>query len=250
MNRYGIVHFYCFESGSAEFAGVLAVPDGCVDILFCCTEHPAAYICGTVLEPTLTLKEKNSYYFGVRFEPGYNPILNEKQVIPLLIEQMIPYEDLIKDRPLFEKITESRSFLEQIGFFMESYLKIYSRTQLSPDKNMLYRFITREIVRTGGEISLDALSEQSGYTARYIHKTFTAEMGLSPKLFARIIRFQQLIGALNQSEGKKLIDAAADAGYFDQSHMLKDFKTFTGITPKKYLTALSDNDYAQKLIIL
>jgi AraC-like DNA-binding protein len=250
FNQWGIVHFYCFKTGNENFGGVLAIPDGCVDILFCCTDQPSAFICGTVLEPTLTLQEKNAHYFGVRFKPGYNPILDQQNIMPQLIRHMVPFDQLINDQAMFERITTSRIFPEQIRLFLDSYLKIYQRMNIKMEQNLLFDYITGEIIRLGGELSLDDIAASSGYSPRYIHKVFTTQMGLSPKLFSRIIRFQQLISRLNQKGNVKLTDVAADLGFFDQSHMLKDFKSFTGITPKKYLHSINETAYNQKLIIL
>ena len=96
LNRFGIVHFYhCFTGTEPRYA----IPDGCVDMVFCCDpNHPYAEICGTVLSPQVVLSECNTTYFGVRFLPGYNPVLGSADIMAHLVNHRIPLDDLIQDR--------------------------------------------------------------------------------------------------------------------------------------------------------
>jgi AraC-like DNA-binding protein len=66
---------------------------------------------------------------------------------------------------------------------------------------------------------------------------FREHVGLTPKLFCRIRRFQD---ALNRTAGGKRVvwaQLAADCGYFDQAHFVRDFQAFSGINPTAYLLA-------------
>lgn len=251
LNQFGIVHFYCRQTGNSEVTGAIAIPDGCVDILFCCdNNHPSAFVCGTVLEPTLTMTQKNTYYFGVRFMPGYNPVIEKKNVMSTLISNMVPFEELIKDTKMFEKIVSSRDFMYQIKTFLDYYIEIYNRTNSNMNVDTLSRFVVSKIILSSGNVNLENLASLTGYSTRYIHKIFTSDVGIPPKTFSNIIRFQRLISTLNKPVLPDFASIAADIGYFDQSHMLKEFKAFTGTTPKKYISSLSDVEYTQKLIIL
>lgn len=101
--KYGISHFYHFELTEEKEHVILAIPDGCIDILFCCDEtHPEARICGTVLSPSLVFNQKATYYFGVRFLPGKVPDICN---IPMseAINQEIPLEEVIQDKDLIKK---------------------------------------------------------------------------------------------------------------------------------------------------
>lgn len=63
-------------------------------------------------------------------------------------------------------------------------------------------------------------------------KRFRKSVGASPKQFCHIVRMNEIIGNINQ---QSLAQTAFDAGYYDQAHFSKDFKTFTGQTPTEYL---------------
>ena len=97
---------------------------------------------------------------------------------------------------------------------------------------------------------MDQLAEEIGYTARYIDKCFRSEVGLSPKQLAKIFRFQATVQALNHRSNQALTEVAVDLGYYDQSHLIHEFKTFSGMTPKKYCLLLQNTQYEKKLKIL
>jgi AraC-like DNA-binding protein len=75
-------------------------------------------------------------------------------------------------------------------------------------------------------------------SSHYSHRGFIAifkqATGLSPKRYARLLRFQQLLAALRSSQSAALADLAYSAGYSDQAHMTREFREFAGITPLQY----------------
>jgi len=78
------------------------------------------------------------------------------------------------------------------------------------------------------------IARMHNITPRYLQKLFYSHTGLSPKSYNKINRFQlslQLIAKNNQP----FTSIAYDCGYFDQSHFIRDFKSFTGVTPSYYL---------------
>ena len=74
----------------------------------------------------------------------------------------------------------------------------------------------------------------TGYSPRHFIQLFRNEVGLSPKLFSRIQRFQQLLQRVASGEQVDWAALAAAAGYYDQSHLIRDFRDFSGITPQRY----------------
>ncbi len=250
LNRFGIVHFYqCFTGTEPRYA----VPDGCVDMVFCCDpKHPFAEICGTVLSPQAVLLNSNTCYFGVRFLPGYNPVLGSAEIMSQLIDHRMPLDELIQDQQMMEGICGTTNFRQQIRAFMRSYMNIYRRVCPMEHSNLLVLHSSNLLIRSAGSISVEQLAEETGYTSRYIDKCFRSETGLSPKQLAKIMRFQAAVSALNQNQhvGRSLTDIAVDLGYFDQSHFVHDFKNYTGLTPKKYQILLRNDDFEEKLRIV
>lgn len=77
--------------------------------------------------------------------------------------------------------------------------------------------------------------EQVGYSQRRFIELFSNEVGLTPKLFSRVSRFQQVIRAAHSLESLNWVDVALNCGYYDQAHFGHDFQSFAGITPSDYL---------------
>lgn len=252
--NYGISHFYCFQKDDIIENSIIAVPDGCIDILFCCDEkEPYAHVCGTVLHPKLVINEKNKYYFGVRFLPG-NSLKFKHITMADLVEKEIPLLEVINDKDLFEQITSSRDFNYQIQLFMNKYSKLYNYYETTNKYKDLRKLMISNIIETAGQIKVKELADKAGYSVRYINKMFSEQFGLSPKVFCKLMRFQYLLSNLNDSN-KEIFDAnltelAIELGYYDQSHMIKDFYEFTNTTPGKYIHSLQETEYKKRLIII
>jgi AraC-like DNA-binding protein len=85
--------------------------------------------------------------------------------------------------------------------------------------------------------SLDYLARQSCLSLRQFERKFRERMGVSPKLFLRIARFNQAYALKEQAPARDWLDIALACGYADYQHMVKDFKQFAGVTPPLLLQA-------------
>jgi AraC-like DNA-binding protein len=85
------------------------------------------------------------------------------------------------------------------------------------------------------DITVGDLTTQIGVGRRRFIQVFGEEIGLSPKLFCRIHRFQQVLRAVRETDQIDWADVALSCGYFDQAHFNHDFRAFSGITPSTYL---------------
>jgi AraC-like DNA-binding protein len=77
--------------------------------------------------------------------------------------------------------------------------------------------------------------EQVGFSQRRFIQLFNDEVGLTPKLFCRVSRFQRVIRAAHAHGEIDWAEVALDCGYYDQAHFIHDFQSFAGITPSAYL---------------
>ena len=79
---------------------------------------------------------------------------------------------------------------------------------------------------------VEALARAAGCSARQIERIFQVRVGLSPKMFLRILRFQAAVADLGRDEASPAWAARAAAlGFYDQAHFIRDFKQFTGASP-------------------
>jgi AraC-like DNA-binding protein len=95
------------------------------------------------------------------------------------------------------------------------------------------------IIQTNGIINVDELAKQNFLSTRQFERNFKQFSGFNPKLFSRIIRFQNALGAY-QNKDKSLTEIAYDCGYYDQSHFIQDFKEFSGHNPKEYFSGKTE----------
>jgi len=129
-------------------------------------------------------------------------------------------------------------------FFLE-------RLQLDPSY-LAFASTLAELTRCDGQTTVEALSHLAGTSARQVERGFARHLGIPPKTVARILRFQRAMRALMRDPGGALADVAADAGYFDQAHFVRDFRRMTGGVPRGYrgyFPPAGPSDFAPNVVV-
>jgi len=101
--------------------------------------------------------------------------------------------------------------------------------------SQLARAAVARIEACGGALRVESLADDLRVSRQHLAAQFREQVGLSPKLFARITRFRR---ATEKARGQQAVDWAAlalDCGYFDQAHLIRDFHDFAATTPKQFL---------------
>lgn len=97
----------------------------------------------------------------------------------------------------------------------------------------------RHLLRTGGTASVSDLARQVGWSERHLATWFRTEVGLTPKAAARVIRFSRARRLLEAGSSRGQVPAlarlAADCGFYDQSHLVREFGVFAGCSPTRWL---------------
>jgi len=93
--------------------------------------------------------------------------------------------------------------------------------------------ITKELQTETLPDDIKTLASRYDVTPRYLQKLFLQYTGVTPKLYHKINRFQTSLKRIAKRDAS-LTSIAYDCGYFDQSHFIREFKSFTGITPSDY----------------
>lgn len=106
-----------------------------------------------------------------------------------------------------------------------------------PEPDALVYHSIQKIKSTGGDIRIRNLAAELSISLDPFEKRFRRVAGTSPKQFSRIVRLRNVINSY--SEDKSLTETAYAAGYYDQPHFIKDFKSFTGQSPKKFFASPS-----------
>ena len=99
-------------------------------------------------------------------------------------------------------------------------------------------FAADRILSSSGKLPSAELAGQAGIGVRQFQREFSARFGASPKLFSRIVRFQNALDTKARSSTKSWTDVAQELGYYDQMHMVHEFREFTGDSPTETLCQL------------
>ncbi|WP_431214689.1 helix-turn-helix domain-containing protein [Puia sp. P3] len=120
---------------------------------------------------------------------------------------------------------------ETIGIVEDFFRKLSSERSL--DGNSLVAASLQLIQKNNGMIAVGQLAEGLGCHKRRLERQFMNAVGLSPKRFCNIVRAHAFLKHL--PEGESLTGYAYESGYYDQAHLIREFKQMTGLTPSQYL---------------
>jgi AraC-like DNA-binding protein len=103
----------------------------------------------------------------------------------------------------------------------------------------------QRLLRSGGTIPMADLADETGWSDRHLRAKFRAEIGLSPKAAARVIRFSRARRILQRralaGESHRLAELAASCGYFDQAHLDREFGLLAGCSPTTWVATELEN---------
>ncbi len=115
---------------------------------------------------------------------------------------------------------------------------LLERLQKQESKEDLFvRQACRSITQSDGAYSVQELVKLIGFSERQLERKFKQQVGLTPKQLSRIMRFQKFIALSKTSSNLTLTEVSLACGYYDQSHFIKDFTKFSGVSPMSYLTS-------------
>ena len=170
---------------------------------------------------------------GVRFQPGGAGAFVGAPMTEITDE----IQDIADVGPpmgstLLERVGESDDTHDRLAALERALLESIDPTA---GVDPVVAHVAGRLTGSGGNGSLDALAAECGLGARQLQRRFRAGVGIGPKLFARITRFQRAILMLGEPGPGRFADLAARCGYFDQAHLIRDFRQLAGITPGRFL---------------
>ncbi len=214
------------------------LPDGCIDILFRTPKmghgpnSADSYIVGT-MTTAIDVPRGPSEIVAVRFRPGGAlPFL--KISANCLTDNSVNLTDLYGDRTnsLTDRIFNEPAMHRRIKVLELFLLKLKSSNSFlesSFSRTLFSIESTKEFSR------IEQLCEYWGKSVRQIERSFLNQIGITPKMYLKVKRFQSLALNLKKCKGNlEWANLAANYGYYDQSHLIRDCKALTGLTPEKY----------------
>jgi AraC-like DNA-binding protein len=214
--------YWSMENITEDTIKFPVVPDGCIDIVW---ENGQIFLVGIMEIAMLVPIAPKDRYIGIRFRPGIIASLLHKD-ISQFNDQMIPLEEIA---PLLTQ--ELHIALDNEWDVFEGLDKVFkvlfSETVI--EKRILDAM--EQIRESGGNIAMQALSEKSELSIKQLERLFVKHVGLTPKRFARIIRFLYTHQDLTQEGIVDLCSKVLERGYYDQAHFNREYKRLTGLTP-------------------
>ena len=205
------------------------VPDGCIDVILDCSTYSGLSVYPSDINFSEVALQNTDHVFGIRFLPGKLPFIIPFNATELngQSQQLDAIHSTIAN-DLQQQMFEARDLSQRIQL-IESFLikRLYNSKSLTD-----YRL----------DAALDQVYNQQGNAAiesdvadlvspRQLRRIFNQYIGLSPKEFSRIIRFQKILYAMMQTPKKNWKNMHLDFGFYDQAHFIREFKAFYGKSP-------------------
>lgn len=133
---------------------------------------------------------------------------------------------------LNEQLLNASSSADQIGILSSFLSSEIQKYDVRIDG--ITRYATTQIMKCNGKLSLRELQIDLDLSERSFERRFNQYVGISPKLFSNICRFQASLNQLKSNNYSNLSDIAFDNGYADQSHFIRAFKEFAGYSPLQF----------------
>jgi len=221
------------------------VPDGCMEMIFHYGDvykqyaengdsiiQPRCFVIGQLTKPLEIEPTGRTGIFSVRFHPdGFLPFAT----IPIkeMENTAVPLATLFGNdgQRIEQLVLNSASTAEKINH-VETFL--LTRLTDAETVDRIVKYTVETILTANGQLSVDELSKQININRRQLERKFSSNIGLSPKKLSKTIRLQATLKMLLNKKFTNLTTLALESDYYDQAHFIKDFKEFTGYTPKEF----------------
>ena len=128
-----------------------------------------------------------------------------------------------------QQITDTASIDEKVELIQTYLLCLFKMKE----EDSVFGYCVKQIETSYGSINIKQLEKLTGYSSRWLNIKFEEKLGMSPKNFSSIIRFQNYYKAIISDNYKFRIKRPYYNQYYDESHFIKDFKRFTGMPPSR-----------------
>ncbi|WP_118950132.1 AraC family transcriptional regulator [Taibaiella helva] len=242
----------CYWTLEDESAGPLQrqviVPDGCMEMIFHDGDlyrqyldgnnsiiQPRCFVFGQFTVPLSIAPTGRTGIFAARFYPGgFMPFCTLP--VTALEDRAVSLEDLYAQEGalLSSAVVEAGTVAQKIGH-VEAFLLCRVLDQKVVDE--IARATAELMTGVNGRMPIGKLAETLAISRRQLERRFASVVGLSPKQLSKIIRLQAVLKPLLRGQFDNLTALAYDKDYYDQAHFIRDFREFTGYTPKQFYGA-------------
>lgn len=224
------------------------IPDGCMELIFILADdikrytsetdfiiQPRAMVVGQITEPFTIQPLAHVHCFGTRFYP-YGLANFIKTPLKNLENKETPIAALFGEtmaNELEQKIIMAKDTSERIAL-VESFLQGMLNEQDTIDH--IVKSTVDALLATSGSSTIKDILKEDLSKRRQLERKFFKQIGMSPKQLGKVMRLQTALKLLLSPKTESFTKIAYESEYYDQNHFIKDFKEFTGTTPKEFLS--------------
>lgn len=217
----------CYWLHSNDFSPQIVLPDGCIDIVF--NIGTEGFVVGTMTTPLIVPVSEN--FVGVRFRSGKALMFLNFDASELTDQKTELHNIAGNDGSLLtEKLFDAKDLKKKIEI-----LNANLSSWFKEETNARVDYVIQKIIESQGNISINRICDSLGLTRQHLARLFRQYVGIGPKQFARVIRFQTLLKNVRHSSKINWADEAVMLGYYDQAHLISDFREFSGTSPEKFV---------------
>lgn len=234
-------------------------PSGHLEMIFSYGDQTVFSKDGFVLNGT------SGYLGGQSLEPYQYKCLGKLKIVSTILKPwgmykilntpQEEYTDYLVDlKPIFGK--KSDLIAEQLCVESDHKRKIelvekflIGLLNWKPADRLPVVFAADMIEKTSGAVSVTEICKTLNLSIKTLERNFKKMIGLTPKAFSRIIRFNSTLNELNENKKASIQDLVYKYGYYDQSHLINDFKQFTAHTPSDHINKESNVTFSFREII-
>jgi len=247
--------FWYFDSYMPEHRTERVLPEGSFELVINLRDEPRhtfdpislqplrdyrhAWISGAQSEHLVIDTAPHSSMIGVHFKPGgAAPFLG----IPASelagrveeLDRVWGREALMLREALLDARNPSSKFRVLADFLLR-------RMSNAPVPNLTVQAALARFMAEPHSIALEEFIGSLGISHKHFIKLFREEVGLTPKRFCRVRRFQQVLHDLQTRKEIRWVEVACSGGFYDQAHLIKEFEAFCGISPVRYMNERADS---------
>ncbi len=243
-----LVHRFWVLQGEAERETEFqrAMPDGRPEIIFNLADRfesrgpdgperqPGTLLVGPTTHAIELRPTGRVDLFGLRLQPGAAPALLGLSGLEL-VNRTADLADLQPGwtRDLAERLTECGRTAKRVEIVEHHLARVAGEAERDPRLEAGIGVV----LRSRGGVGIGRVADLVGLSPRHLSRLCRERVGLGPKLLGRITRFQRVLRELEQCTRPRWAAMAQRHGYFDQAHLGRDFRTFAGLSPGRYLAA-------------
>jgi len=203
------------------------------------TQLAQVFVVGPVLRPRLLRVGHAVRAIGAAFPSilttaflGVHPAQLLDRIVPL--HSLWPLDDV-------ERLTTSLATVSMPDALAMLRDRLIARADGGVDPRDFAHQATQLMRSTGGRVTITDLARTCGLSRQKFAREFAEATGMPPKLYARITRFQSLLHRLLTSDVSQWIDVSCEAGFYDQAHMINEFRELAGVSPTEFFRPHGDS---------